>query len=98
MTTPTLEKPATGQPPRGDDRRVGAGLLDPAQLRQALPVALVKLDPRTLWHNPVMLIVEAGAAFTTVLAIAGPSVLASASATVQSTPRRSDSARNQTCV
>jgi K+-transporting ATPase ATPase B chain len=77
MTTPTLEKPATGQQSsRAGDRRVGGGLLDPAQLWRALPGALVKLDPRTLWHNPVMLLVEAGAAFTTVLAIADASVLA----------------------
>ncbi|MFG1607904.1 potassium-transporting ATPase subunit KdpB [Actinoplanes sp. NPDC049265] len=56
--------------------KVGSGLLDPAQLWRSLPSALVKLDPRTLWHNPVMLIVEVGALFTTVLAITDPSVLA----------------------
>ncbi|EIV96351.1 potassium-transporting ATPase subunit KdpB [Frankia sp. QA3] len=50
------------------------GLLDPRQLGRSLPAALRKLDPRTLWRNPVMLIVEVGAAFTTVLAIADPSV------------------------
>jgi K+-transporting ATPase ATPase B chain len=37
---------------------------------------LRKVDPRTLWHNPVMFIVEVGAVFTTVLAIADPSVFA----------------------
>ncbi|MFI5938385.1 potassium-transporting ATPase subunit KdpB [Actinoplanes sp. NPDC051494] len=41
-----------------------------------LPAALAKLDPRVMWRNPVMLIVEAGAVFTTVLSIADPSVLA----------------------
>ncbi len=77
MTTPTLEKP-TGerQPAPAAGRRVGGGLLDPVQLWRSLPDALVKLDPRTLWHNPVMFIVEIGAVFTTVLAIADPSVLA----------------------
>ncbi|MCL9795782.1 potassium-transporting ATPase subunit KdpB [Frankia sp. AgKG'84/4] len=55
-------------------RRVGGGLLDPGQLLRGLPSALRKLDPRTLWHNPVMLIVEVGAVFTTVLAVADPSV------------------------
>jgi K+-transporting ATPase ATPase B chain len=39
-----------------------------------MPDALRKLDPRTLWKNPVMFIVEVGAVFRTVLAIANPSV------------------------
>ncbi len=39
---------------------------------QALPGALKKLDPRSMWRNPVMLIVEVGAAFTTLIAIAEP--------------------------
>ncbi|WP_407358696.1 potassium-transporting ATPase subunit KdpB [Microbacterium sp. LTA6] len=43
-----------------------------AQLVQALPGALRKLDPRALVRNPVMLLVWAGAVFTTVLAIAEP--------------------------
>jgi K+-transporting ATPase ATPase B chain len=55
---------------------VGGGLLDPKQLWRSTPDALRKLDPRTLWRNPVMLIVEVGAAFTTVLAIVDPSVFA----------------------
>jgi K+-transporting ATPase ATPase B chain len=37
---------------------------------EALPGALRKLNPRTLVRNPVMFIVEVGAAFTTALAIA----------------------------
>jgi K+-transporting ATPase ATPase B chain len=52
--------------------QVGGGLLDPQQLWRSLPDALRKLDPRTLWRNPVMLIVEVGAVFTTVLAITDP--------------------------
>jgi K+-transporting ATPase ATPase B chain len=77
MTIPTLEKPATAHPsePAGN-RRVGGGLLDPVQLWRSLPGAFAKLDPRSLWHNPVMLIVEAGAVFTTILSITSPSVLA----------------------
>ncbi|WP_416904921.1 potassium-transporting ATPase subunit KdpB [Micromonospora echinospora] len=67
--TPT-DHPAT----RGD--RAGGGLLDPRQLLRSLPDALRKLDPRTLWRNPVMLIVEIGAVFTTVLTVADPSVFA----------------------
>ncbi|WGD37951.1 potassium-transporting ATPase subunit KdpB [Lysinibacter sp. HNR] len=42
------------------------------QLSEALPGALRKLDPRVLWHNPVMLIVEIGAALTTVIALTEP--------------------------
>ncbi|MEV6522387.1 potassium-transporting ATPase subunit KdpB [Longispora sp. NPDC051575] len=56
--------------------RVSGGLLDPKQLYRSLPDALRKLDPRTLWRNPVMLIVEIGSVFTTVLAITEPSVFA----------------------
>jgi potassium-transporting ATPase ATP-binding subunit len=56
--------------------RVGAGLLDPTQLWKALPDALRKLNPATLWRNPVMFVVEIGSAFTTVLSILTPSVFA----------------------
>ncbi|MEU8816138.1 potassium-transporting ATPase subunit KdpB [Actinoplanes sp. NPDC048796] len=55
---------------------VRGGLLDPNQLWRSLPQALAKLDPRALWRNPVMFIVEVGSVFTTVLAITDPSVLA----------------------
>ncbi|MFI2663501.1 potassium-transporting ATPase subunit KdpB [Micromonospora carbonacea] len=67
---------ATAGTPAAQGNRVGGGLLDPKQLFRSLPDALRKLDPRTLWRNPVMLIVEIGAAFTTVLAVADPSVFA----------------------
>jgi hypothetical protein len=56
--------------------RVAGGLFDPRQLAMALPEAVRKLDPRLMWHNPVMLIVEVGAVFTTVLAVTDPSVFA----------------------
>ncbi|WP_431875502.1 potassium-transporting ATPase subunit KdpB [Micromonospora marina] len=77
MTAPvqTADAPVPGTPDRRDNR-VGGGLLDPRQLLRSLPDALRKLDPRTLWRNPVMLIVEIGALFTTVLAVADPSVFA----------------------
>ncbi|MFF0822936.1 potassium-transporting ATPase subunit KdpB [Micromonospora haikouensis] len=71
----TADASAAGTPAtRGNP--AGGGLLDPGQLLAALPDALRKLDPRTLWRNPVMLIVEIGAAFTTVLAVTDPSVFA----------------------
>lgn len=53
-------------------QRVRGGLLDPSMLWRSTPDALRKLDPRTLWRNPVMLIVEVGAAWSTVLAIISP--------------------------
>jgi K+-transporting ATPase ATPase B chain len=52
---------------------VQGGLLDPHMMWKALPDALRKLDPRTLWRNPVMFIVEIGAAWSTVLAFIDPS-------------------------
>ncbi|MEU9838000.1 potassium-transporting ATPase subunit B, partial [Actinomadura sp. NPDC048032] len=70
---------STGPSPRPPERRGGrarGGLLDPKQVLRSLPDAAAKLDPRTLWHNPVMLIVEVGAVFTTVLAGLRPSVFA----------------------
>ncbi len=56
--------------PQGDDQmagRVRGGLLDPMLLLKSLPEALRKFDPRTLWHNPVMFVVEIGALWSTVL-------------------------------
>ncbi|GAA2153486.1 MULTISPECIES: potassium-transporting ATPase subunit KdpB [Glycomyces] len=52
------------------------GLLDPKQWVKSTPAAFRKLDPRVMWRNPVMFIVEIGAAFTTVLAAVDPSVFA----------------------
>ncbi|KRE29947.1 potassium transporter KtrB [Agromyces sp. Soil535] len=64
----------TGHTPRpmGSPSKRPMGGFGPAQLLQALPSALRKLDPRQMWHNPVMFIVEIGAALTTVIAIAEP--------------------------
>jgi K+-transporting ATPase ATPase B chain len=53
--------------------RVHGGLLDPKMLLTSLPDAIRKLDPRALWRNPVMFIVEIGAVWSTVLAIGEPS-------------------------
>ncbi|WP_395244542.1 potassium-transporting ATPase subunit KdpB [Agromyces sp. MMS24-K17] len=44
----------------------------PRQLLAALPTALRKLDPRAMWRNPVMFLVEVGAVLTTAIAIAEP--------------------------
>ncbi|MFG1879030.1 potassium-transporting ATPase subunit KdpB [Sphaerisporangium sp. NPDC049003] len=75
MATPVLHAP--GRTPAPDKNgKVGGGLLDPRQLVTSLPDALRKLNPATLWRNPVMFIVEIGAGFTTVLAITSPSIFA----------------------
>ncbi|MBH0775419.1 potassium-transporting ATPase subunit KdpB [Nocardia bovistercoris] len=65
---------AASTEPRGRD--VARGALDPAMLLTCLPEALRKLDPRVLWRNPVMLVVEVGAAWSTVLAVADPTFFA----------------------
>jgi len=44
------------------------------QVGAAIPGAFRKLDPRLMWRNPVMFIVEIGAALTTAIAIAEPFV------------------------
>lgn len=73
-----LQAPETSAPAPAPEKggKVGGGLLDPRQLVRSLPEALRKLNPATLWRNPVMLIVEVGAAFTTVLALTDPSFFA----------------------
>ena len=60
------------QPAQHASSRTPAGALSAQQLRQALPGMFGKLDPRQMWHNPVMFIVWLGAALITVLAIAEP--------------------------
>ena len=74
MSTTTIDSAATAQQntsaPKG---RVQGGLLDPKMLWKSTPGALAKLDPRTLWRNPVMFIVEIGAVWSTILAIISPS-------------------------
>ena len=72
MTTQTLETPQA-QPKTTGSKRIQGGLLDPKMLGKSLPDALRKLNPRTLWRNPVMFIVEIGAVWSTILAIADPS-------------------------
>ncbi|CAD6009450.1 potassium-transporting ATPase subunit KdpB [Agreia sp. COWG] len=65
------------------DHKASAGkqrTFSAAQLVNGLPGALKKLDPREMWHNPVMFLVEVGAALTTVIAIAQPFLPADTSA------------------
>ncbi len=72
MTSSTAIKPRSNRPARphhSGPMPVQGGLIDPALLLKALPDAVRKFDPRTLWHNPVMLIVEIGALWSSVLTI-----------------------------
>src|ERR1700712_4557125 len=69
IESPTAQHPGVPAP----KKRVGGGLLDPKMLWRSTPDALKKLDPRTLWRNPVMFVVEIGAIWSTILAIVEPS-------------------------
>ena len=71
MSILTKHRPEPGSVPAQSTPRPAA----PAgfswqQAAKAFPVALAKLDPRRMWHTPVMFVVEAGAALITVIAIA----------------------------
>ncbi|MGQ4614677.1 potassium-transporting ATPase subunit KdpB [Nocardia sp. R7R-8] len=78
MSSPAIEKVSeqaeSERPRRGNSVR--SGVLDPKMLLTSLPDAVRKLDPRTLWRNPVMLIVELGAVWSTVLALMDPTFFA----------------------
>ena len=68
MSVTTAERPPASKPPAVQGpRRVGGGLLDPKQLLKSTPDALRKLNPATLWRNPVMFIVEIGSLVTTAI-------------------------------
>lgn len=74
MSAPTIDSTVPALPKQHAPKRVqGGGLLDPKMLWKSMPDALRKLDPRTLWRNPVMFIVEIGAVWSTVLAVMEPS-------------------------
>jgi potassium-transporting ATPase ATP-binding subunit len=72
MSVTMIESATEKQSAPNSPPKMKGGLLDPKMLMTSLPAALVKLDPRTLWRNPVMFIVELGAVWSTVLAIADP--------------------------
>jgi K+-transporting ATPase ATPase B chain len=74
---------AVTETPQGDltpqaavQRRVGGGLLDPKMLWKSLPDTFKKLDPRVQLKNPVMFVVEVGAALTVYSAIIHESAFA----------------------
>jgi K+-transporting ATPase ATPase B chain len=63
--TPPAADPVTLMPKKGSRARP---LFDPPIVRRALKDSFVKLNPRTMMKNPVMFVVEVGAAMTTILA------------------------------
>ncbi|ROR65391.1 potassium-transporting ATPase subunit KdpB [Agrococcus jenensis] len=67
MTAVIQAPEAPAAPP--ETKRSGIGW---EQVRQAVPGAVRRLSPRHLWHNPVMLIVWAGAVLTTAIAVIEP--------------------------
>ena len=72
MSVITQQSPAAGggqRQPGSAARKIGGGLLDPKMLWKSLPDAFKKLDPRVQVKNPVMFVVEVGAALTTYTAI-----------------------------
>ncbi len=66
---PDSDRPESARHSSDDRKAHGYSL---AQLREDLPAALRKLDPRSEWRNPVMLLVWIGAVLTSALAIAQP--------------------------
>ena len=66
MSAPVLDKPVATTATNNAPHRIGAGVFNPKSLVAALPNALKALDPRVMWHNPVMFVVEVGALLTTV--------------------------------
>src|SRR5580698_10638399 len=64
--TPPVGDPVSLMPKKGARARP---LFDPPIVKRALKDSFVKLNPRTMMKNPVMFVVEIGAAMTTVLAL-----------------------------
>lgn len=69
-TTSLITRPERTEGNRPPDPRRRA--FDAAQIIEALPGALRRLNPAAQWRNPVMFLVWVGAALTTVIAIAEP--------------------------
>lgn len=74
LNAPSRSEAKRAKTPAKHDKNKSEGAFSAAQLKQALPLALKKMDPRLLYKTPVMFLVEVGALFTFVLAIAHPSL------------------------
>jgi K+-transporting ATPase ATPase B chain len=69
IATPAQAPAPAGKQGPEQPHRIAGGLLDPRMLWKSLPSALAKLDPRVQIRNPVMFVVEIGAALSTYSAI-----------------------------
>ncbi len=67
--SPTSGDPGSSNTPERPEKRSSSSILTGAIVREASLDALRKLDPRTLWKNTVMFVVEVGAVLTTVMFI-----------------------------
>ena len=68
--TQTISLPPQQDPDQSDlPKKPVQGILDPALVKPALKDALLKLDPRVQWRNPVMFVVYIGSWLTSILAI-----------------------------
>ena len=69
MSAPVLTRKSGRRPPStaASTGRIAAGVFRPSALWQATPTALRNLSPRIMIRNPVMFVVEVGAALGTVL-------------------------------
>ncbi|HZX06069.1 potassium-transporting ATPase subunit KdpB [Kribbella sp.] len=74
MTPAPAPKRAPGTDSGSAVKKAPSGAFDPKLLLTSLPDAVRKLDPRVMWKNPVMFVVEVGAVASTVKAITDPSV------------------------
>src|SRR4051794_32356984 len=69
MTTATI-KPVSDPPVNLISKaKRSRPLFDPPIVKRAIWDSFVKLGPATLWKNPVMFVVEIGAALTTILLV-----------------------------
>jgi K+-transporting ATPase ATPase B chain len=78
MSSITVHPAAPPDPDPQPDQthRVSGGLLDPRALLLSFPSAVKKLDPRVMFKNPVMFVVEIGSVLTTLSAIKDPGIFA----------------------
>src|SRR5260221_10046299 len=67
MSTAILQTPAEPAVNLISKAKRARPLFDPPIVKRAITDSFVKLSPKTLWKNPVMFVVEIGAALTTVL-------------------------------
>jgi K+-transporting ATPase ATPase B chain len=67
MSTATLQSPPEAAVNLISKAKRSRPLFDPPIVKRAIWDSFVKLSPATLWKNPVMFVVEIGAALTTIL-------------------------------